>query len=206
MPCLMRGNRNYTGSGGGGNNIVYGTTYPTETGAENDGDLYITLDENGTKKAMFLFEEDEWVLIDGIGPFDGRIYTNGKKYVDLTFYNAQEISGQTNYISITTGGGYINNYVMPTEPIDVTDYSRLEVNFKYGGTDYTIDDVDISSYTGDLYVMAHYYSGYGFNNFSVSLSAQPLVSTDPAGSIEIVRMASGVNDPIELYDLILYES
>lgn len=59
----MHGNRNYTG---GCNSITYGTSYPVESGSEKDGDLYIVLYENGGKKAMFLFEKDEWVCIDGV--------------------------------------------------------------------------------------------------------------------------------------------
>lgn len=173
------------GSGGGsGNTISYGTTAPSATA--NDGDLYFYLDSTTNKeKGKYLYMNNAWVLIDGQPPFDGSIYDEGAEGVELGLYQATK---EATYIEINNGGGYLNYYTNTVNKIDVTDFDELYCKYQFNGTEYE-QTVDISSYTGEKYIMFHYFSGYGFNNCAVSITDELYTSTTfPATDvIELTR-------------------
>ena len=181
---LQVGNTIYSiPSGGGGGGITYGYTNPT--GSASDGALYILLNQNNTKRGEYLYITNVWVLIDGQPPFDGSIYDEGAEGVELGLYQATK---EATYIEINNGGGYLNYYTNTVNKIDVTDFDELYCKYQFNGTEYE-QTVDISSYTGEKYIMFHYFSGAGFNNCAVSITDELYTSTTfPATDvIELTR-------------------
>lgn len=172
------------GGGGSGNTISYGTT--TLPATANDGDLYFYLDSTtNEEKGKYLYMNNTWVLISGQSITDFELYNNGTESVEFGLYQATK---EATYIEIDNGGGYLNYYTNTVNKIDVTDFEELYCKYQFNGAEYE-QSVDISSYTGEKYIMFHYFSGYGFNNCAVSITDELYTSTTfPATDvIELTR-------------------
>lgn len=184
--------------GGGSGGVAYGYDAPT---GGSDGDMYILLNANNTKRGEYLYISNAWVLIQGEPPFDGHIYDSGTEYVEIELSNATR---EADDIEVNNGGGYLNYYMSAASKIDVTDFDELYCMYQFNNTEYE-KTVDISSYTGEKYVMFHYFSGYGFNNCAVSLTDTLYTSTTfPAdGVIELTRLGTTNNYKTKLRKLIL---
>ena len=94
------------------------------------------------------------------------LYDNGTENVAWT------VSGGTknnDNIQINTGGGTFTNYAVTDVAIDVTNYTRLQIQCHYRSQDYDTE-FDISSYTGNKYISFTYLTDSSHNECAVGLS------------------------------------
>lgn len=113
------------GSGGGGNSIFYGNENPAS--AANDGDLYFLLNGLGKKRAMFLYETNQWVLIDGSQKGDGFV----KVYEDA--YNTDSGSSKTITIDTTsiTGSPTVSKFYKNLKAVYFSGSSNYETTTNF---------------------------------------------------------------------------
>jgi len=156
------------GSGGSGGGVSYGYANPTDPAS--DGAVYILLDANDKKQGTFLYMTNQWTLIDG-RPYvaETKLYDNGTEYVAWEVPSGSG-SKNVNNISLSVGAGNYSHYAITTNTVDVTNFSTLNVQCRYRGQDYDLD-LDISSYTGDMYISFTYLTDNSHNEVAVGLSA-----------------------------------
>lgn len=164
-------------SGGGGSNVTYGYVVPT--GSATDGDIYYLLDSNNKISSIFLYIVSQWVVIEGSGVVPFTLYNNGTEGVTWIVNGGTK---NADNISLNVVSGTVTNYAVTYDPIDVTDYSRIDYICRYRGREYN-GYFDIGTYTGNKYISFTYLTDNNHNEVAIGLS-------DSQGGATNLRIAS----------------
>lgn len=179
------------GGGGGGSSVTYGYDNPSD--AASDGAVYLLLDENNKEKGKFLYMTNEWVLISGKPYYpEFVLYDEGTEEVAWSVYDGA--TKESNYITMRTGGGNFTSYCALTNALDLSNYDKLNVKFDFRGTLYE-QTIDISSYTGNQYIMFMYETDGSGNEAAVAINNTVSV----ANRITLQRITGVVTNSCKLY-------
>ena len=190
---LQVGNDIYSipSGGGGGSSITYGYINPSD--AASDGDVYYLLDANDKKKGLFLYMNNSWTLIEGTPYYpEFVLYDEGTEEVAWSVYEGA--TKESNYITMQTGGGFFTSYCALTNALNLSNYDILNVKFDFRGTLYE-QTIDISSYTGNQYIMFMYETDGSGNEAAIAINNTVSV----ANRITLQRITGVVTNSCKLY-------
>lgn len=126
-----------------------------------------------------------------------KLYDNGTELVSWTVRGGTKKSDN---ISLNVGGGVFTNGTYTTNPIDVTDYTKIKVKYEYNGT-VAEKEVDVSEYAGNRYISFYYLTDYSHNECGIYLSE---TAGTFASGIELER-ATFVISNCKLYELSVFK-
>ena len=189
----------------GGSSITYGSENPTDSA--NDGDVYYLLNGLGKKRALFLYETNQWVCIEGSQKGDG--FT--KVYSDA--YNTDSGSSRTITIDTTSMVGepsvskfykdlkavYFSgssNYETTTNFIQFDSPDQLKYSWgEQSGSTQQWFDVYYLDQEEDINVLSNWttYTQSGTYTFNLPSSAQSLTADDFIIDFRNVKSGSSNN-------------
>lgn len=164
-----RGNKNY-----------YGYTVPRISA--RDGDLYFCLKAGNLKQGLYLYKEDNWILIDGQPP-SGVLYDTGIEVI--AWVVTAGCTKNDDDISLKVGEGTFTSEAHITETVDITNYNSLLIKYMYQDNIYEYS-VDISAETGNQYIGFYYKTEANGNECGIFLSSDMV-------DINYIQLQSSVN-------------
>lgn len=177
------------GGGGEGNSIGYGTVNPTRSGS--DGDIYYLLNGAGKKRALFLYEINQWVCIEGSPKGTGfaKVYTDayntdssGSRTITIDNTNVESGATASNFYKNLTALFFSGSSSYETTT-NFTGFSTDQLTYSWGeqsGSTQQWFDVMYLANEEDINVLSNWttYTQSDTYTFNIPEQAQGLTADD----------------------------